>query len=435
MKKLFLIVPFLAAVLFSCKTSQIVSYNDDIYSSPSEEKRLARVAAEERAKKEAEEKQKENDARLAQKAKDDANPYYQDPSFNQDDYYDYQYASRINRFGNPIMGAGYYDNYYTNSYYYNGNPNCYGTSIYSSYNYLMPSYQFGNYYNGLNIGIGYSWGNGWYSNNPYYNPYYNPYNPYNPWCGSSAYWSGYQQGYYNGLYGYPYYASPYAGGWNNGGGWGYFNSYDVNSNYSTYAPRGSNGGGNSPRNTSAGMAVPEGLGERAKFISTIAQKQESTPRFTEVPRPKASYNDGSPSTISGNSGSPVRGSNGNNTSVDNSNPGLNSPNTGPVKGGSWPANNSSNTGSIGNNGSPTKENNTVNPPRTRTRAERISNSNVDMQDNTPTSTNKSAGNSGWNSNTNNGGNWNSGSSNSGSNNSNNNSSPRGGSSGSSNRPR
>ncbi|MGZ4090686.1 MAG: hypothetical protein ACXVNO_08200, partial [Bacteroidia bacterium] len=296
MKKLILIIPALVMVLSSCKTSRVLTYSDDVYASPSEEKRLARIAAAEKAKKDADEKAQQEQALLAQQAKDNANPYYKDPSYNKDDYYDYQYASRVRRFNNPVYGAGYYDNYYTNSYWYNQNPSCYGTSIYSSYNYLMPSNQFNNYSNGLSFGLG-------YGNNYGYNPYGYGYGCGNPY--SNGYYNGYNNGYYSGMYGYGY--SPYNSygsygyGYNPYGyggygynpyfgnsGWGYFNSYDVNSGYSHYGVRGSNGGSNSPRSTSGGMSVPqEFTGESGRFIHDIQQQQESSPRFTEVPRPKA----------------------------------------------------------------------------------------------------------------------------------------------------
>ena len=60
------------------------------------------------------------------------NKYY-DSDFNSDDYYDYEYATRMRRFYHPVSNYGYYDNYYTNSYWYNGNPACWGLSVYLGY--------------------------------------------------------------------------------------------------------------------------------------------------------------------------------------------------------------------------------------------------------------------------------------------------------------
>ncbi len=302
MKKVVLIVPILALLFSSCKTAKVAGYSDDVYSRPTEELHLAKIAAEQKMQKEAVEKQKQENERMAQITKDIANPNYKDPTYNKDDYYDYQYASKVKRFNNPIPGAGYYDNYYTNSYTYNQNPAMYGTSIYSSYNYLMPSNQFNNYGNGISLGYGYNSG---YNNNYGYNQCmscggYNGYNSYgsnygyNPYGFNSGYYSGY--GGYN-PYGYNYYGyNPYNSGYGynsygysngyNNTGWGYYNGHDPNSAYSkmTYGPRGSNGGGNNTRTTTAGMAVPEEFknSERQAFMQSVVQKQEETPRFTEI---------------------------------------------------------------------------------------------------------------------------------------------------------
>jgi hypothetical protein len=287
MKKVIIFTGLLVVFFSSCKTSQMNSFSDDIYAIPSEEKQLARIAAEEKTKKEAEQKARDEEARLAQKAKDDANPYYQDPKSDADDYYDYKYASRLNRFSDPIPGAGYYDSRYTNYYTYNQNPAMFGSSIYSSYNW-MPSSQFGYYSTGIGLSYGNSYGYGYPSygssfsygyGNPYYSYGYSPfgygYNPYgyggfgyyDPFY--STYNSGYNAGYNNGFY--------------NAGGWGYLNSLDVNSGYGHYGPRGSNGGGNERRGTTAGMNVPA-ENERTSFFKSMAEKQEAAPRFTETGR-------------------------------------------------------------------------------------------------------------------------------------------------------
>jgi hypothetical protein len=160
MKKL-IIVPLITLACFtSCQVSQLTSYSDDVYANPEEERRLARQEAEEKLRQRTQEEQRREQERVAQKAMDDTNPYYKDPEYNRDDYYDYEYASRVNRFHNPVSGAGYYDPYYTNMYTYNQNPALYGTSIYSSYNYGMPSNTFNRYSIGISTGWGYNnWGN------------------------------------------------------------------------------------------------------------------------------------------------------------------------------------------------------------------------------------------------------------------------------------
>ena len=338
MKKILIPIAFFTLIFSSCKISQLESYQDDIYASPSEEKKLAKLAAAEQAKKAAEEKQKQEEAALTQKAKDDANPYYQDPQFNSDDYYDYKYASSISRFHNPVIGTGYYDNFYTNSYMYNQNPNMWGSSIYSSYGW-MPSNQFNNFNTGFGLTFGNTncwscqnngWNNGWGYNNGWNNGWgYN-----NGW--NNGY--GYNNGWNNGW--------GYNNGWNNGfgnnnGGWGYYNSFDVNSAYSKaeYGPRGSNGGGNSSRQTSAGMLVPVENGSRMQFINEVVAKQESTPKFTDVPR-KVLNNSANQNFSGGqiNSSEPVktRTSSSSNNFPNNTNTNTNINNSPKNEDGFWP---------------------------------------------------------------------------------------------------
>jgi len=448
----------LAVLLFgACKTSQLTSYSDDVYANPAENKRLAILAAEEKAKKEAEEKQKQEAEVLAQKAKDDANPYYKDPQYNTDDYYDYQYASRVRRFNNPISGAGYYDNYYTNSYWYNQNPTCYGTSIYSTYNW-MPSNQFNNYSYGMSYGnnpycnYGYNnYGyNNYYGNGNCWNTGYNNYNGYNSY--NNGYYNGYNQGYYSAYNGYGY--NPYnngnnyfgsGNGWNNGN-WGYFNSYDVNSSYSkmSYGVRGSNGGGNSPRNTTAGMKVPdEYQGEqnniRQQFIESMVQKQEESVRFTEIKR-KAPVKEiksvfGGENTSNGNAvRTPVDNNNINPVNNGTRNTGNSNSNNNPVKsGGIFSGNSSANEPAVKTeNSNPVRGNSGKSARITGTQ----NNGDSDSQSG---SSNKSSGSGNSNSGNSNSG-WNSSPSNSGSSgnsgNSGGSSSPRGNSGGGGNsRPR
>lgn len=66
------------------------------------------------------------------------NNYY----YDRDDYYDYAYSARLRRFHNPV-GFGYYNNYYTNTYWYDYNPYSYGTSIYLGYNWWRPRWNVG----------------------------------------------------------------------------------------------------------------------------------------------------------------------------------------------------------------------------------------------------------------------------------------------------
>lgn len=140
--------------------------------------------------------------------------YYYDDYVDADDYYDYAYSSRIRRFHRPYSGFGYYDNAYTNYYFYNNDPAYWGVSIYSSYSWWGP----GIYYS-YDPWVGSSWGLsfGWsYPYNSYCSPvYYHNYGfPY-----YSSYHNSYSHGYAHG-YSDAYYGSS-----------GYYNSYDKNSYY------------------------------------------------------------------------------------------------------------------------------------------------------------------------------------------------------------
>src|SRR5690606_38779839 len=177
MKKSAILMGVAAILFISCDATKVATVTDDVYASPTEERARARALAEEKAKQEAL-------ARQEAKAKEDAiaaesaarqreienNPYYKDPEYNSEEYYDYEYASRINRFHNPI-GVGYYDSYYTNMYTYTGNPAFYGTSIYSGYGWGMPSQQFGV----MSFGVSSCWGCG--GGMAYGSSFYDP------WCG------------------------------------------------------------------------------------------------------------------------------------------------------------------------------------------------------------------------------------------------------------
>ncbi len=156
-----------------------------------------------------------------------------------DEYYDYDYASRINRFHNPGMGFGYYSPMYTG--YYPG----YGPSFSMNYGFGFPSSYF-------SLGFNYGWGGG------YYNPWY-----YDPWYGypgwgypgygwgyGGSYWSGYNHGYWNGYY---------------AGGGGYYPGYpgggeNIYPEY-YYGPRNSRGSSIVGSSSARGSRVDDGSGE------------------------------------------------------------------------------------------------------------------------------------------------------------------------------
>ena len=145
---------------------------------------------------------------------------YSGDGYNQDDYYDYAYSAKLKRFYDPVPYGGYYNDYYTNSYWYDPNPWNYGFSIYMGYNWWGPSYGYG------------------------YNPYY----------------------------GYPYYGYPYYGGYGCGGyneGY-YYNSYDKNSHY--YGHRGSDVGGSSGN----ASARPDGKTFGEKYEARLATGRPGT---------------------------------------------------------------------------------------------------------------------------------------------------------------
>ena len=124
------------------------------------------------------------------------NNYYNGDNYDFDnEYYDYEYSSRIKRFRRNNGNYGYYDDYYTNYYWYDYDPYYYGTSIYTSYGWWHPrpwGWNAGwSYYGGWSWG--WSWGWGWTGNYGYcgvgnygWNGYY-----------GSSYWNGYNNGYYS----------------------------------------------------------------------------------------------------------------------------------------------------------------------------------------------------------------------------------------------
>jgi len=303
MKKVIIIFVGAAMALISCKshTDGLASAGaDDVYYNPSKDWKPNVVPQPEQFTAKAADP---NAGKIGVTEADRNNPYYQDPNFNYDDYYDNAYASRIRRFNNPIYGTGYYDTWNTNSYFYNGNPSCYGNSIYNSYNmgyganngygYYSPSNSFWNsYYNPYYNGFGNSYGgNGWgmgmsygygYGNMGYggFNNYgYSPfgagygYNPYGGYGGYNGYGNGYNP------YGYGSY-NPYGG---------YFNSYDYNSSsYSNYGPRGSHTGGNS--GTTSPIPGPRQIAVSKPVIDgSPGSSPYNQERFNQVNLPKEHY--------------------------------------------------------------------------------------------------------------------------------------------------
>lgn len=188
--------------------------------------------------------------------------YYGD--FDPDNYYDYAYSARINRFHSPFHHYGYYDDYYTNAYYYSNLYDDWGTSIYFGYNWLTP--YIGLHYGGLGFGYGFGWGY----------PYY----------GYGFGYPGYGYGY---GWGYPYYGDYWGGYCSNswyGTGW-YYNSQDGNTHN---GPRDSGGRGSNHRDDHIGAKSSEPIAFGDRYERAIAQPGNSVPRLnnnTDRIRPAA----------------------------------------------------------------------------------------------------------------------------------------------------
>ncbi|MCP4553079.1 MAG: hypothetical protein GY834_13815 [Bacteroidetes bacterium] len=125
--------------------------------------------------------------------------------FNDSDaYYNFLFSARLRRFHRPYYSFGYYNNYFTNMYWYESNPYAWGSSIYLNTGWMLP-YEYagwsGNFYR--NYGWGFSgYGMGW----PYYNHGWPDYGHYGFGFGGYTPYYGYGNGYYyNSLDRYSYY--------------------------------------------------------------------------------------------------------------------------------------------------------------------------------------------------------------------------------------
>ncbi len=249
----------------------------------------------------------------------------------------------------------------------------YGTSIYNSYNYWGGSgYGYNNgfpsSYFGISYGMGYP--NYGYNNYGYGNYGCSPYGGYGYNSYGMGYAQGYNNGFYNGYYGYPYGGYGYGGygGYNNG--WGYYNSFDVNSNYShpTNAPRGSHDGGNTgrrinPSNNNDGLVQ--------KYVQEVQVAQASTPKFNEELRNTKAvknsdyFNNSNPASFENVNTNDVRP----NGSYGNSNPKntINSDNSSDANFNTYhPGNFNQPKNTINSSNSNEAQFNTINPPKVNT---------------------------------------------------------------------
>lgn len=199
-------------VMSACTTQYQATNYDDVYYSPKNQPQVAKHALVVNTPETGANAYDQNEQNQAEtNTYPDTTNYAQDQQYaadtnantgyNPDDYYDYAYSARIRRFYDPYAYNSYYNDYYTNSFWYDPSPWNFGTSIYMGYNWWGPSYSFG------------------------YNPWYM-----NPYYG---YGFGYDYGYGYGLgYGYGGYGNGYYNGyWNGYYDGNYYNSYDYNSFY------------------------------------------------------------------------------------------------------------------------------------------------------------------------------------------------------------
>ena len=179
-------------------------------------------------------------------------------TFNYDDYYDYEYSSRLRRFqSDDYLSDDYYSDYYTNSYWYDADPYYYGTSIYLGYNWWYPSYSYyyrPGWYMGFSFGpFGFGWG---------YRPYYSyyGYGSYS-WGYHDGFWDGYWAGRYDRIYDYCY------------------NPYDRNTYTQSYYGRRTRGAGSSVTNPAVSRASTD---RRVTTASTASAS--STPSLPATGR-------------------------------------------------------------------------------------------------------------------------------------------------------
>lgn len=288
------------------------------------------------------------------------NNYYNDP-FEMDDYYDYMYSSRIRRFHRNNNMFGYYDPWFTNSYFYNPNPMMFGSSIYSSYGFFNPYVPWGfnnwnrpgfnigwNSFSGFYMGWNSGWNNPWQMyNNPWrwnnwgYDPWMSPfsYNPwgYNPWGfnGGNAFNNGYMLGYSNALM--------YNNMMNNPM---YYNSFDNNTyNYNnTVVNNVTNYGSNTPG--AAGGSSFKQTGMTSLFSKEIGQSVSATHAGNTVKTESVK----NPSGVKGQTGTTISPATASGTKGETT---ISQAQSQPVKG---------QTGAqIATKGEPTKSNQTIKP--------------------------------------------------------------------------
>lgn len=255
-KSMLAMASLLAATLLftSCGTTFMVAA-DDVYGNvPSRE--------EERRQNREEQMNQRNDESAGNLSGASAYNYSEEAAvedtFNYDDYYDYEYSSRLRRFQNENkLNHDYYSDYYTNVYWYDANPYNYGTSIYLGYSWWYPEYTC--YRPGWYMGFGYRPYSWWH--NSYWDYYYYPYHSWSYNHGyyhgyNNGYWDGYRDGYWDANYDYCY------------------NPYDRNTYTQSYYGR---------RTRGSSMTNPTVINTSPERRDNVAGNNSSTPSLPSAP--------------------------------------------------------------------------------------------------------------------------------------------------------
>ena len=131
MKSTQLLLLSFVLILSSCITIETTSsgFKDEIYYTAEQYSDVAQ-----------QEEQELQSYEENQEYQEEENEEYYNDEYSSDDYYDYGYSVRLRRFHGPTFGFSYYNNYYTNSFWYSGMPGHCGVSIYYGYNFWNPYY-------------------------------------------------------------------------------------------------------------------------------------------------------------------------------------------------------------------------------------------------------------------------------------------------------
>jgi hypothetical protein len=208
MKKSVLIITIISLAISACTTQkQATSFvNDDVYNSSSKQEQQRPATT-----------QQSNAGAQIITSPDNTTVQKPASSTFEDDYNDYSYSSRIDRFNSKDTTRGYFDDSYSGS----SSKDNIGSNDPNVNVYLGVGAGFGGYYgSSISFGMGwgypysnwgwdYGWGypySGWGWNYGWGYPYYGGYNTwYNPWYNPCCYCYGYNDWYYGGYP--PYYAS------------------------------------------------------------------------------------------------------------------------------------------------------------------------------------------------------------------------------------